>query len=114
MPKGLIMSEVKEKKERVFVPHEEFIPAYKKALEQKMKLEDFAKEIGQAPQSIIQRVAKINKQIRGYAETYAKMGINEPPVLPYLSQATGKARGRKTLTPNELIKLLGLKTDSPV
>lgn len=100
-------------KERVYVSHEDFIPAYKKALDEKMSLTAFATQIGQAEQSILQRVAKLNKQIRSYKPTYDQLGI-EVPVLGYLSQATGNSRGRKTLSPAELIALLGMKTDSPV
>lgn len=104
----------KTPKERVYVSNEEFIPLYKEAFAQKVSLAAFAATIGQAEQTIIQRVAKLNKLNKSYKETYEKLGVPMPASLGYLSQATGKSRGRKTLTAAEMVALFGLKTDSPI
>lgn len=86
-----------EYKDRVEVPPETFFPAYKVAMKSNMKLPDFAKQIGQAPATIQQRVAKANKILKeGGKQT-----------LHYLSNSTGISRGRKSMTADQLAALLG-------
>lgn len=86
-------------KERTIVEDTEFFPQYKKAMTSGVKLADFAAKIGQAPATILQRVAKANKILKS-------SGKNP---LKYLSSASGTpgVRGRKSITAEELIKLLG-------
>ena len=89
-----------EKKKRVRVSDEVFIPRYKSALDSGTKLAEFAKEIGQAEQSILHRVAKYNQQLKstGY------------PTIGYLSQAKDKVKK----TPDEIAKMFGLTLSEPV
>jgi len=104
-----------ERKASVFVPDVEFFPKYREALANNVKLADFAVQIGQAEQTIVQRIAKWNKQALSYKDTYDKMGV-EVPKLGYLSQATGATRGRKShkFTPVEMLEMFGIKLNSPV
>ena len=54
-------------------------------------------------------MAKLNKLNKSYKETYEKLGVPMPAPLGYLSQATGKGRGRKTLDAQDLYKLMGIQ-----
>lgn len=85
-------------KKRVEVPELEFFTAYKKALDAGMKLVDFSQEIGQAPATIQQRVTKANNRLK--ASGHDKR-------WKYLTSSTNPSRGRKSLTSEELLKILG-------
>lgn len=106
--------EQKERKERVNVPDEEFFPKYRQALDTGVKLSDFAVDIGQAEGTITGRIAKYNKMVKDYADTYKQMGV-EMPKLGYLKTGDEVGqRGRKKLSPVDFIKIWGIKLDSPV
>lgn len=85
-------------KARVEIDEKSFFQQYKAALATGMKLPEFSKQIGQAPATIQQRVAKANNKLK--ASGYDKR-------WKYLSNATGATRGRKSLTGPELLELLG-------
>lgn len=98
-------------KERVFIPNQEFLDKYQDAIKNNVKLSDFAASIGQAEQTVVQKVAKWNKMMKDYAPRFKSAGM-EVPKLPYLQ--TGKTKGKPKMSANELLAMFGLKLDAPL